>query len=86
MRRPALITPGGGRLLHPGGCDGPPAATAYWHGGRLEAHLHDFSGDLYGERLTVECERFIRAHEKIDDLAVLQSKIAADVEESRTSG
>ena len=58
-------------------------ATAYWHGGRLEAHLHDFSGDLYGERLTVECERFIRAHEKIDDLGVLRSRIAADIEQSR---
>ena len=64
--------------------DGPwHRAAAYWAHGRLEAHLLEFSGDLYGERLTVECERFIRAHEKIDDLARLRAVIAADVEESR---
>ena len=64
--------------------DGPwRRAAAYWGHARVEAHLLDFVGNLYGQRLTVEFERFVRAHEKIDDLAVLRERIASDIEESR---
>ena len=55
-------------------------AAAYWAGETLEAHLLSFSGDLYGKRIQVEFERFVRAHEKIADLAELRDKIAGDIE------
>ena len=55
-------------------------AAAYWSDGTLEAHLLDFSGDLYGARIEVRFERFVRAHAKIADLQRLRDVIAADVE------
>lgn len=56
-------------------------AAAYWADGTLEAHLLAFSDDLYGARLQVEFERFVRAHEKITDLKRLRDVIAADLDE-----
>ena len=55
-------------------------AAAYSHGGRVEAHLLDFDGELYGQRIEVRFERFVRAHAKIDDFERLRAVIAADVE------
>ena len=45
---------------------------------RLEAHLFDFSGDLYGQVLEVELIDFIRAEQKFDGLDALKAQIAAD--------
>ena len=58
-------------------------AAAYSHGGRLEAHLLDFDGELYGQRIEVRLERFVRAHAKIDNFERLRAVIAADVEAIR---
>ncbi len=56
-------------------------AAVYWADETLEAHLLEFSGDLYGVRIQVEFERFVRAHEKITDMKRLRDAIAADVDE-----
>lgn len=61
-------------------------AAAYWANGTLEAHLLSFSDDLYGARLQVEFERFVRAHEKITDLQRLRDVIAADVDKIAAQG
>ncbi len=45
---------------------------------RLEAHLFDFSGDLYGQVLEVELIDFIRPEQKFDGLDALKAQIAAD--------
>ena len=45
---------------------------------RLEAHLFDFSGDLYGQVLEVELIDFIRAEQKFDGLDALKAQIATD--------
>lgn len=45
---------------------------------RLEAHLFDFSGDLYGQVLEVELIDFIRPEQKFDGLDALTAQIAAD--------
>jgi riboflavin kinase/FMN adenylyltransferase len=45
---------------------------------RLEAHLFDFAGDLYGRRLDVALAHFIRPEQKFPGLDALKQQIAAD--------
>lgn len=49
----------------------------------LEAHLFDFSGDLYGAWVEVEFGRFLRAERKFDSLEELSAQIARDVAAAR---
>lgn len=44
----------------------------------LEAHLFDFSGDLYGRHLRVALTHFIRPERKFDGLDALKAQIALD--------
>lgn len=46
---------------------------------RLEVHLFDFQGDLYGRRLCVELIDFLRPEHKFDGIDALKAQIAADV-------
>jgi riboflavin kinase / FMN adenylyltransferase len=50
---------------------------------KLEAHLLDFKGDLYGRTLTVEVGKFIRPYKQFDTEAELINSIAVDVETVR---
>jgi riboflavin kinase/FMN adenylyltransferase len=50
---------------------------------RLEVHLFDWSGDLYGQEIAVRLCRFIRPDAKFDGLEALQQAIAADALEAR---
>lgn len=45
---------------------------------RLETHLFDFDGDLYGQTVEVALERFIRPEQRFDGLEALKAQIAAD--------
>lgn len=45
----------------------------------LEAHLFDFSGDLYGKEITVTLQKKIRDSEKFESEDALQKAVAADV-------
>jgi riboflavin kinase/FMN adenylyltransferase len=45
----------------------------------LEAHLLDFSGDLYGHEATIELHNKVRGSEKYADDAALKAAIAEDV-------
>lgn len=45
----------------------------------LEAHLLDFSGDLYGETLTLRARRKIRDVKKFPDAEELAAAIANDI-------
>ncbi|MBL4820340.1 MAG: bifunctional riboflavin kinase/FAD synthetase [Gammaproteobacteria bacterium] len=49
----------------------------------LEAHLLDFDGDLYGQRLEVVFRKKIREEEKFDELETLIRQIAIDVQQTR---
>jgi riboflavin kinase/FMN adenylyltransferase len=51
---------------------------------RLEVHLFDFSGDLYGQTLETELVHFIRGERKFDGLDALKAQIAADSAAART--
>lgn len=47
---------------------------------KLEVHLFDFSGDLYGRDLDVDFVRFLRGEKKFDGLDALKAQIARDAE------
>lgn len=50
----------------------------------LEAHLLDFSGDLYGEAAKVRFTHFLRSERKFDGVELLIEQLRADVESART--
>jgi riboflavin kinase/FMN adenylyltransferase len=52
---------------------------------RVEAHLLDFEGDLYGERLVVEIWRPIREQRRFGSLEELVAAIGDDVERTRAA-
>ncbi|MGI9649352.1 MAG: bifunctional riboflavin kinase/FAD synthetase [Acidimicrobiia bacterium] len=49
----------------------------------VEAHLLDFSGDLYGSDLTLEFVERLRPEQRFDSVAALVEQIGADVESAR---
>ena len=52
---------------------------------RLEAHLLDFSGDLYGQRACVELLAFLRPERRFEGLDALKVQIAADAAAARAA-
>jgi riboflavin kinase/FMN adenylyltransferase len=50
---------------------------------RVEAHLFDFSGDLYGTEISVALHAFLRAERRFAGLNELRAQIARDAEEAR---
>lgn len=75
-------------------------ANARWHGGAanigvkptfgggevtVEAHLFDFSGDLYGTRLRVEFLERLRAEKRFGSASELSSQIGRDLEAARAA-
>lgn len=49
----------------------------------LEAHLFDFSGDLYGKHIEVELIAFLRGEDKFDDTNALRRQMTQDVINAR---
>jgi riboflavin kinase / FMN adenylyltransferase len=49
----------------------------------LEAHLFDFSGDIYGELLTVTFRHKLRDERQFAGLDALKAQIARDIDEAR---
>ena len=87
---PELLVPAYG--IYAGEADGHRAAisigTNPHYGGaerRVEAHLLDFSGDLYGRRLVVQLWRKLRDERAFSSEAELVAQIARDVEETRAA-
>ncbi len=52
---------------------------------RVEAHLLDFDGDLYGQRLVVEIWSGLREQARFESLEQLVAVIGADVERARAA-
>ena len=50
---------------------------------RVEAHLFDFDGDLYGQEVAVSLRAFLRAERKFADFAALRAQIEADAAQAR---
>jgi riboflavin kinase/FMN adenylyltransferase len=51
----------------------------------LEAHLLDFTGDLYGEPAKVRFTHFLRSERKFDGIDALVTQLKLDIEHARTS-
>lgn len=51
----------------------------------LEAHLLDFSGDLYGQRLRVAFRAFLRGERKFSGIDELKSQLALDIAHARSA-
>jgi len=71
--------------LHPCAINIGRRPTFYEHADHslLEAHLIDFSADLYGERAEVSFEAFLRSERKFDGLDALVAQLKLDVEAAR---
>jgi riboflavin kinase/FMN adenylyltransferase len=52
---------------------------------RIEPHLLDFDGDLYGQRLVVELWRYLRDEAAFESEEALVAQIARDVEATRAA-
>jgi riboflavin kinase/FMN adenylyltransferase len=52
---------------------------------RLEVHLFDFAGDLYGQEVGVRLVRFLRPDARFAGLDELKAAIAADAEAARAA-
>jgi riboflavin kinase / FMN adenylyltransferase len=85
---PELLVPAYG--IYAGAADGHRAAisigTNPHYGGeerRVEAHLLDFEGDLYGRRLTLQLWRRLRDEQSFASEEELVAQIARDVQETR---
>jgi len=50
---------------------------------RLETHLFDFEGDVYGKYICVELVEFLRAEKKFDDFGELKAQILKDAEQAK---
>lgn len=50
----------------------------------VEVHLLDWSGDLYGQTLTVKLERFLRPEQKFASLNELKAQIQHDADTARS--
>lgn len=71
-----------GRLI-PGVANLGRRPTVDGHSERLEVHLFDFEGDLYGQSVETELIAFIRPERKFDGLDALKAQIAADSARAR---
>jgi riboflavin kinase/FMN adenylyltransferase len=87
---PDLLVPAHG--IYAGEADGHRAAVSIGtnphYGGaerRVEAHLLDFSGDLYGRRLVVQLWRRLRDEQAFSSEEELVGQISRDVEETRAA-
>jgi riboflavin kinase/FMN adenylyltransferase len=50
---------------------------------RLEAHLFDFTGDLYGQEITVALHAFLRPERKFESFEALKTQIGQDAAAAR---
>jgi riboflavin kinase/FMN adenylyltransferase len=87
---PELLVPAYG--IYAGAADGHRAAVSIGtnphYGGeerRVEAHLLDFSGDLYGQRIVLELWRRLREEQAFSSEEELVAQIARDVEQTRAA-
>jgi len=87
---PDLLVPAYG--IYAGAADGRRAAISigtnpHYRGAerRVEAHLLDFEGDLYGRRLILQLWRRLRDEQSFASEAELVAQIARDVEETRAA-
>jgi len=50
----------------------------------LEAHLFDFSEDIYGKQLSITLHNFLRPERKFDGIDALKAQITEDAASARS--
>ena len=71
-----VVTRGNGDQYMAGMVVGPEDSTGL---PKLEAHLLDFDGDLYGERLVFEIGDFLRPFENYETIDEIKAAITTDI-------
>ena len=51
----------------------------------LEAHLLDFDGDLYGQRLHIQFEAFLRSEQRFSGIDEIAAQLKKDIEAARAA-
>ena len=64
-------------------CNVGSRPTVHGHQVRTETWLLDFSGDLYGQRVTLEFLRFLRPEQRFESLEILRQAVLMDAENTR---
>ncbi len=72
-----------GRIVHGAANIGRRPTVNAGPESRLEVNLFDFTGDLYGQELSVALHAFLRPEQKFSGLDELKARIAADCQEAR---
>lgn len=74
-----------GASVHPCAINIGRRPTFYEHADSslLEAHLIDFSGDLYGERAEIRFAHFLRSERKFDGIEAIVAQLTLDVQHAR---
>jgi len=62
-----------------------PTFYAHADSSLLEAHLLDFTDDLYGEQAKVQFTHFLRSERKFDGIDALVAQLKLDIEHSRAA-
>ena len=57
--------------------------TVAGEGITVEPWILDYSGDLYGKEITLECYRFLRSEQKFPSLEALQAEIRRNAQQTR---
>lgn len=79
----AVQVSGAGLVAWPGVASCGTRPTVNGRDNRLEVHLLDFQGDLYGRHLRVEFLKFLRPELHFDGLDALQAAMAEDMTRTR---
>ncbi len=79
----AVTVPIDGRLVYGVANIGRRPTVAEGAISRVEAHLFDYAGDLYGRQLDVSLHAFLRAERRFAGIDALQAQIALDAAEAR---
>ncbi len=70
-------------VYHPAVTNVGTRPTVAGEGITVEPWILDYSGDLYGRKITLEFHYFLRAEQKFDSLEALKAQIHADAEQTR---
>ena len=84
--RSARVTIGDGSV-HPAAINIGRRPTFYEHAQHslLEAHLLDYSGDLYGQTLRVAFVEFLRGERKFAGIDELRTQLQTDIAQARAA-
>ncbi|PIE83116.1 MAG: bifunctional riboflavin kinase/FMN adenylyltransferase [Candidatus Contendobacter odensis] len=79
----AVLMSGSGLRPYPGIANVGCRPTVQGERERLEVHLLDFDGDLYGQHVKVDFLHYLRPEQRFESLSTLQGQIRMDEQQAR---